>query len=105
MDFVEKSHDVQVIANKHEAFVNTVMMGVLLTMDRVMEMLGRIVQIGDCMTISGDGEELRKTLDVKFMNCAKEFILELQELQIKSSFSCLERLILKLDYNQYYRDA
>ena len=94
MSFVHETKDVQEIAHAHSRLVTKLYTGCLLSAPHVMESVLELERIA----YSSEPQEIQFTVEMQTL-----FTL-FEELQLTSTYSSINRLISKLDYNSFYRN-
>ena len=97
----EASEDVQEIANAHELFLSAVHTGCLVGVHSVWDRLDVTIALSDKLT----RDQITATaFEAEFKTEIMAIFQELEGLQMRSTYSSIGRLLLKLDYNRYYRN-
>lgn len=95
-----ESDDIQFIAVSHGLFLNEVHTGCLVGVTHVWDIIDSLISLNDrVLNQPGNGP----TLDPIITQTVKKLIDELEILQSRTMYASIERLVLKLDYNRFYR--
>ena len=97
----ESQDDIQEIALAHELFLNTVHTGCLVGVENIWKIINAIIALGEELT--RDRHEAGEVMDLKIETQVKALVKELESLQVRPTYASIARLILKIDFNNFYR--
>ena len=99
---VTESDDIQLIIAAHSIFITEVHAGCLAGVEHVWDIIDALVALNDRVLKNPGGGY---AIDALISQTVRKLIDELQILQSRTMYSSIERLILKLDFNHFYRPS
>jgi hypothetical protein len=114
MRTVVDGNDIQLICDSHDKFIRTVLAESLIKIDSASVVFKGILELGEKFERVCRSAELRGTwtepefaaalvgFDQAIHNDMRIFVTELQNLQSRSIFKSVDRLLLRLDFNKFF---
>jgi hypothetical protein len=99
---VAESDDIQLIIAAHSIFITEVHAGCLAGVEHVWDIIDALIALNDRVLKNPGGGY---AIDALISQTVRKLIDELQILQSRTMYSSIERLILKLDFNHFYRPS
>lgn len=102
--FVDACTDIQELASQHALTVTKINFEMLLSFPGVNDCIEEIVRLAESVSrdavrgVADDEEVYARVMDV-----TRKLVDELQGLQVGYNIAAIERLVLKLDFNSFYR--
>lgn len=100
-EIVTNKDDIQEIALAHEVFLNKVHAGCLVGVDSVWNIINTIIGVGD--EIARDRHIAGEGMDARIRSQVQLLLKELEVLQARPTYASINRLVLKIDFNNFYR--